>query len=89
MPQENKIVTWIGSEIQVLVCFDYQSEEKETRFEPGVPSEVIINSVSTSPKGTDILECLNDEWLQILEARCEVEYLAQALAAYEMSQEER
>ena len=88
MSKDNIIVTHIGSEIPVRVYFDYQPEEAETRDDPMVHSEVIINSVNTGDNGTDILECLNDKWLQILEWRCEEKYLARALAAYEMSQEE-
>ena len=88
MSKENIIVTQIGSEISVKVYFDYQEEVAETRDDPMVHSEVIINSVSTGANGTDILECLNDEWLQILEDRCEQDYMATALAEYEMSQEE-
>ena len=89
MSKENSIVTQIGSEIFVMVYFDYQPEVAETHDDPMVHSEVTINSVITGGKDSDILECLNDEWLNRLKEECEEDYMAHQLAAYEMSQEER
>jgi len=69
---EETLNTHIGSEINVTVFYDYRPEEKQTYYDPGVDSLVTINAVYVdADESKDILEVLNNDWIETLESRCE------------------
>lgn len=85
---ENILKTHVGSEIDVTVYFDYQPEEPMERDYPGCPSEVALNAVYVNGlEDADILETLNDSWVDTLKERCEQMIIDNARDEYERSQE--
>lgn len=69
---EHTLVTQIGSDVEVLILFDYQPYEKPELNYPGCASQVTINAVYVdSDKGKDLLDTLSEEIFAGLEEQCE------------------
>jgi len=74
MGKQKSVESYIGSDTTVVVYFDYLEGEAEVlypndRAQPYAAPEVTINAVWTVT-GDDILDCLNKECLDRLEADC-------------------
>lgn len=69
------IQTSIGSDVDVKVFFDYMPEEKQTFFDPGCASMVMINAVLVDgDEGKDILDELSGECIGNLSTKCIEDY---------------
>jgi len=66
---ELKFDTTIGEDVEVVVHFDYQPEEKRTSDCPGSPEELIINDVVLQ-SGESIVDLLNDAAINEIEPKC-------------------
>jgi len=66
---ELKFDTTIGEDVEVVIHFDYQPEEKRTFDCPGCPEEVVINDVLLQ-SGESIVDLLNDKALDEIEPKC-------------------
>lgn len=66
---EIKYKTYIGEDVNVIVYFEIQPEEKQTMEYPGCPMEVIFNDI-TLVDGPSIVDLLRDEVIDGLKADC-------------------
>jgi len=66
---ELKFDTTIGEDVEVVVHFDYQPEEKQTFDCPGIPEEVLINDVLLQ-SGESIVDLLNQTAFDQIEPKC-------------------
>lgn len=61
--------TYIGEDVDIVVYFEIQPEEKQTRYYPGFPMEVIFNDI-TLVDGPSIVDLLRDEVIDGLKVEC-------------------
>ena len=66
---ELKFDTTIGEDVEVVVHFDYQAEEKQTFDCPGSREEVVINDVVLQ-SGESIVDLLNQSAFNEIKPKC-------------------
>jgi hypothetical protein len=78
---EIEFKTYIGEDVEVVVFFEIQPEEKQTRYYPGCPEEVVFNDI-TLMDGKSISDLLKQEVFDTLEIQCKEHANELAAAVY-------